>query len=113
MWTVFVIAAVVAVAMIGVTELLRRVWLFLLRPKDDPQRLIVVFLKKDIALQQLRSALEYISWDGGGHFCGVVAVTSDIDGKEKTDILNMASKRGDIFFSPEEYACITDCKKDL
>ena len=43
MWEATVIGLAVVVFVFGLTELLRLLWLYLLRPKGDPPRVLVVF----------------------------------------------------------------------
>lgn len=90
LWTVITACFIVLVSVIGITELLRLLWLHLMRPKEDPPRVLVVFLREGIALQQLRSAVEYISWEGQRWFGKIALVADGLPPAERRQILRAA-----------------------
>ncbi len=87
LWTVLTACFIIFVSVVGITELLRLVWLHWMRPKEDPPRILVVFLKEGIALQQLRSAVEYVSWEGQCFFGKIALIDDALSGKEKNQIM--------------------------
>lgn len=95
MWMVISVSFVVIAAILGVTEILRRFWLFLMRPKQTPPAIMVITLKKDIAVQQLRYALEFLSWEKSGDFSLVAVITSNLDEKEIYEIQKIVNSRSD------------------
>ncbi len=86
MWMVISVCFLVLTSLIGITELLRQLWLFVLRPKEDPPRMLVVFLQSGIAVSQIRSAMEYLSWEREESISGIVAVTDRLAVSEKEEI---------------------------
>ena len=90
LWTVLTACFIILVSVIGITELLRLLWLYLMRPKEDPPRMLVVVLREGIALQQLRSAVEYISWEGHRWFGSIALVDDGISAEERRQILRAA-----------------------
>ena len=63
MWLVLSVCFVTVTAILGITEILRRFWLFIMRPKGTLPAIMVISLKEDVAVQQLRYALEFLSWE--------------------------------------------------
>ena len=68
MWLVLSVCFVTVTAILGITEILRRFWLFIMRPKGTLPAIMVISLKEDVAVQQLRYALEFLSWEKKGDF---------------------------------------------
>lgn len=87
LWTVLTACFIILVSVVGIAELLRLVWLYLMRPKDDPPRILVVFLKDGIALQQLRSAIEYVSWEGQNFFGKIALIDDALSSREKKQVM--------------------------
>ncbi len=106
MWTVLAVCFVVVVSVVGITELLRRFWLYIMRPKGDLPRVMVVFLKEDIAVQQLRSAIEHLSWESTNSFCAVAAIDCGMDEETKKAVKRIADNRSDVIFGE---TALSDC----
>lgn len=106
MWTVISVCFIVIISLVGVTELLRKFWLFLMRPKEDPPRVMVVFLKEGIAVQQLRFSAEYLSWENGKTFCAVAAVDTGLSEESRRDVEKIVNSRSDMIFGD---AALIDC----
>ena len=96
MWTVISVSFVVITSVLGITEMLRRFWLFLMRPKENPSGIMVIRLRDDIAIQQVRYAFEFISWEKRGDFSAVAVITSGLSEKTTEDIMKIARDRNDI-----------------
>lgn len=92
MWTVFLVCLIVITSMVGVTELLRSLWLYLMRPKEDPSRVMLVFLKEGIAVQQLRSAMEYITWEGQKSFCRIAAIDCGLSEDSRNAVIKIIAR---------------------
>mgnify|MGYP003297214811 CR=1 FL=1 len=92
MWTVISVCLIVIVSMVGVTEILRTIWLYLMRPKEDPPKIMVVFLKESIAIQQLNSAMEQLTWEGLRSFNLIAGIDCGLSDKTKKAVIKrMAS----------------------
>ena len=87
MWTVVSVCLIVITSMVGVTEILRSVWLRLMRPKEDPPKMMVVFLKDDIAVAQLNSAMEQLTWEGLGAFNLIVGIDCGLSEHSKKEVI--------------------------
>ena len=98
MWTVISVSLVVIFSVLGITEILRRFWLFLMRPKGTPSAVMVIYLREDIAVQQLRYALEFLSWEKQGDFSAVAVITAELSLKTSEEIKKIAKDRKDIIF---------------
>ena len=87
MWTVISVSLIVIASMVGVTEILRTVWLWLMRPKEDPPKTMVVFLKDNIAISQLNSAMEQLTWDGLSSFNLIVGIDCGLSERCKKEVI--------------------------
>ena len=96
MWTVISVCFIVLTSILGITEMLRRFWLFLMRPKDAPLAIMVINLKEDIAVQQLRYALEFISWEKQGDFSMLAVVTDGLGKKTFNEVKKIVNSRNDV-----------------
>lgn len=96
MWTVIAVSFVVLTSVLGITEMLRRFWLFLMRPKNAPMAVMVIHLKEDIAIQQLRYALEFISWEKKGDFSMLAVITSSLSAKTVNQVKKIVNSRNDV-----------------
>lgn len=106
MWTVTAVCLVVITSVFGITELLRRFWLFLMRPKDDPPKGMLIFLKDDICFEQLHSATEYLAWEGKKQFFFISAIDCGLSEKNKKAVANLVNKSPDIIFGDK---ALIDC----
>ena len=70
----------------GLTELLKRFWCWLLRPKGSPPAFFTLVLKEDIFKEQLRFAREYISWEQSSAFAGILVVDSYLSEQSKLEV---------------------------
>lgn len=102
MCVVILLSIGIIVLLVGVTELIRRFWLYLITPKDAPPKLLMVFLKDDIAIQQLRAAAEYISWEGPKIFYGIAAIDAGLSDETKAQVIKLVNSRSDMFFGDAE-----------
>lgn len=98
MWLVLSVSFVTFTAVLGITEILRRFWLFLMRPKGTPSAVMVVKLKEEFAVQQLRYALEFLSWERKGDFSYVAVIPSELSEKTYKEVEKIANSRNDILF---------------
>ena len=102
MCMVILLSIGIIVLLVGVTELIRRFWLYLITPKEAPPKLLMVFLKDDIAIQQLRAASEYLSWEGPKIFYGIVAIDAGLSDDTKAQVIKLINSRSDMFFGDKE-----------
>ena len=98
MWLVLSVCFVTFTAILGITEILRRFWLFLMCPKGTPPAIMVVKLKEEFAVQQLRYALEFLSWEKKGDFLSVAVITTELSEKTYNEIKKIANSRNDVIF---------------
>lgn len=96
MWLVLSVLFVTLTSILGITEILRRFWLFIMQPKNSPPFFLVVKLSEDVAVQQLRYALEFFSWEKKGDFSKVVVVTAELSDKTCKEIEKIAKTRNDV-----------------
>lgn len=102
MWMVILLSVAVITMLVGITELIRRFWLYIITPKDAPPKLLMVFLKDEIAVQQLRAAAEYISWEGAKPFYGIAAVDAGLSEETKKQVLKVVNSRSDMLFGKDD-----------
>lgn len=96
MWLVLSVCFVTFTAIVGITEILCRFWLYLMKPKDTPLAVMVIYLKDDIAVQQLRYALEFLSWEKRGTFSALAVVTKNLSEKTLNDVKKIINSRSDV-----------------
>ena len=96
MWLVLSVCFITFSAILGITEILRRFWLFIMRPKGTQPAIMVVKLNEDVAIQQLRYALEFLSWERKGDFSSVVVIPTALSDETYKDIKKIANSRNDI-----------------
>lgn len=87
MWIIVSCSVLILIALIGLTIAIESFWLRILRPKADPPRFIIVFLKPDIALSQLRAASEELRWQGFKKYGKIIGVDCGLS-KSELNILN-------------------------
>lgn len=111
MWTVISVTFIVITSILGITEILRTLWLYLMRPKDSPPSVMVIFLKEDVAVQQLRYAAEYISWENRKNFLAVAAMDTGLTDETKEKIQKIVNNRSDMIFGEKAFSeCVKDFK---
>lgn len=101
MWLVLSVCFVTFTAILGITEILRRFWLYIMRPKDSPPFLLVVKLKEDIAVQQIWYALEFCSWEKKGDFSSVVVIANELSAESNEKIKKIINERNDVILYKE------------
>ena len=97
MWIIISMVFVVITSILGITELLRMLWFYTVRPREDLPYLLKVFLKKDIFVQQIRAALEYTSWESTKNFRGITLNTNELSEKELSVVKKMVEENDRIF----------------
>ncbi len=113
MSTVITVCFIVIMMITGITELLRRFWLYLIRPKGDTPKIMLIFLKDDIFKEQLQSALEYLSWEGNKNFVSVAAIDCDLTEENKILAQKFADSHSNIIYGKSALdECIADFKTD-
>lgn len=98
MWLVLSVSFVIFTAILGITEILRRFWLFIMRPKGTPPAVMVVNLKEEFAVQQLRYALEFLSWERKGDFSSVAVIPTELSEKTYNEVKKIVDSRNDVVF---------------
>ena len=110
MCTVITVCFAVVMMIYGITELLRRIWLYFTRPKDDPPRVMTVFLKSGIYAAQLRSAIEYLSWENENLFKCIAAVDCGLTDEEREKAKAIADQHYNIVFGKDALENLINCK---
>ena len=96
MWMVLSVCFVTFMVIVGITEIICRFWLYLMKPKDSPLAVMVIFLKEDIATEQLRYALEFLNWEKQGDFSAVAVITAELSEETHKTVEKIAKDRNDI-----------------
>ncbi len=73
MLNVLIIIIAIFFSVIGLSELLHRLWLYLLRPKSAPN-FIVTLLDGEYAAEQVTATLEDMRWNGRKSACMLIGV---------------------------------------
>ncbi len=84
MWKIILFFCVLILSLLGLTELLHRIWMLILKPKTDAQKFLVVMLKDKNAQQQFNYAQEHLRWSG--HECAQKLIAVDCGLTEKIHI---------------------------
>lgn len=74
MWKIILFFCVLILSLMGLTELLHKIWMFMLKPKTKAEKYLVVLLKDKNAQQQLNYAQEHLRWTGEECAQGLIAV---------------------------------------
>lgn len=53
---------------------------------------MLVFLKEGIAVQQLRSAMEYITWEGQKSFCCIAAIDCGLSENSRSAVIKIIAR---------------------
>lgn len=101
MWTVLSVSFIVITSIYGITELLRELWLYILRPKNSPPVFTVLILKEDIYKEQIRFAMEHLSWERPKNFSGLIVIDSSLSDKSKEELKNIINNHHNIMHFDE------------
>jgi hypothetical protein len=96
MWMVLSVCFVTFMVIVGITEIICRFWLYLMKPKDSPLAVMVIYLKEDIATEQLRYALEFLSWERKGTFSALAVGTENLSEKTFKEVEKIINSRNDV-----------------
>lgn len=91
-----VLTALLAIS--GLCELIYTIRLFFLTPHVKTKGYIVVYLRQNFALEQLRYIFEKQKWNGEGYAACIVAITDELSEAEGT-LCKEFSKNKSIFLS--------------
>ncbi len=83
MWEIFLFFCVLILSLIGLCEILHRLWMLILKPKTDAQKFLILLLKDENAQQQLNFAQEHLRWAGKECANGIIAVDCGLKKKPK------------------------------
>ena len=79
MWKIILIFIVLIFSLLGLAELLHRIWMGILKPKTLARSFLVVLLEDANACEQLVYAAEHLRWCGRECAEGVIAVDCGLD----------------------------------
>lgn len=96
MWTVISVCFIIITSIYGITEILRELWLWIVRPKDNPPGYTVVVLKNNIFKEQLRLYEERLAWESSKNFSGIIAVTSYLNEENLESAIKIINDRHNI-----------------
>ena len=102
MWYVFLCTVLCVISLLGLTYIFENLWLVLLRPKSDPPHTEIIYLKKEVCIQQLRSAIENLRWEGNHRINSLILVDLGISKTEKKEILKIIENKN-IFFAENSF----------
>lgn len=97
MCTVISICFFVITSVLGITEILRRFWLFLMRPKDIVPSVMIITLKEENAIQHTRYAAEFLNWKIKGEFSSIGVITSELSEETYRVVNKIIKSRDDMF----------------
>ena len=63
MFIIILLSLAVITMLVGITELIRRFWLYIITPKDTPKQMLMVFLKGDTAAGIIKTLSAFISFE--------------------------------------------------
>ena len=89
-------------AIIGLTHTIENIWLYIIKPKNQPARVTIIKLKKDIFKLQIFEILEEKNWRGEKGLGQVFAINYDIDETEFMKIKNEFKDSNIIFLEKTE-----------
>ena len=95
MFEILTISAVFFLIIIGVSELLHRIWMFMLRPKKTYNFLITV-LDNSCAAEQVAATLEDMRWNGKNSACLLIGVNCGLS-EETAEECRMIAELNDDF----------------
>ena len=94
----FLIVAFILLALFGLTELIHRFLIFLIRPKEYEDYLLVL-LYGSMASDSLKTAIYKFNSDGGRAYKKIIAVDCGIDPDFLSHITKVAHSNENIIFS--------------
>ncbi len=74
--------AVILLAILGLTYLIEKIWLYIIRTKASPPIDIVIHLQNEIAQAQIFEIIEKIYWCGDNNINNIFALYDNISEKE-------------------------------
>lgn len=80
---IFLMLAVAFLAILGLSETMHYICIAVIKPKVKPRKVLVVYLTKRYAEEQLLSAIEEMRWHGTRYADAIIAVTADLGDEEK------------------------------
>ena len=95
MFEILVLSFVFFLAILGLGELLHKVWMFLLRPKKMNNFLVLV-LDDSCAAEQITAALEDIRWNGKNSARFLIGIDNGLS-EENVDVCKSIEKMNDDF----------------
>lgn len=81
MWKIILFFCVLVLSLFGLTELLHKAWMMILKPKTMAKRFLVVLLNDDNAQQQLNYTQEYLRWSGDECATELIAINCGVKDK--------------------------------
>lgn len=113
MWTILSVCFITVTSIYGITEILREFWLWFTRPKEDPPGFTVVILKNDIFKEQLYFYEESLSWESRKRFLGIIAVTGNLNEKNKKEAKEIIASKHNIISEKEALDILFPKGKDV
>lgn len=100
MFEAIILTIVFLLAIVGLSELLHRIWLFFLRPSGlQNKNYLLIFVDDETAPQQIREGLEKIRWAGQKEFSALVCVDNGMDAKTRNICKIIAQNNNDLIFA--------------
>lgn len=79
MLTIILTYFIIILAILGLTISIENLWLYIIRPKNAPNKVLIVFLEKDIAEMQIREINEERLWSGNYRNDNIFFINNGLD----------------------------------
>lgn len=82
MWKIILLILALFVNIIGLSQIIHRIWMLMLKPKERALGFLCILLKGDNSYGKLCFADEYVRWYGEECIDGVIAIDCGLSQKE-------------------------------
>lgn len=93
----------------GLSEILHRIRLKIISPRDVPPTYVIMYLFGDTPKQQILYAAEKYFWQGKKYLSNIVLLNTFLSGEEFEECKKMAEHYGFIFCNENEISNIIGC----
>lgn len=97
MFEIFIITAALVLSILGLSELVHMLCVFVLKPKKPAKQILCIVPDGTFAQQQIMLALHELRWYGKGYADELVVISSGLTESEKEDCRNRFCGRDIIF----------------
>lgn len=101
MFKILLIVSVIFLSVIGLSDLLHRLWFVLIRPNKSKNYLIT-FLKDECAVEQVSAVLEEMRWQGKMLSCRLVGIDMGLSSDLSNILKELEKNTDDFLFVPAD-----------